>query len=239
MESAEHGNTENKTGIFIKKSSRKHSFWFHHRHNAGPPPQHKWTRNVRHLVSGGRMLPPHRHGFATVGSSLHPTTIVAQNALRLHQSQVSESPQFKVMCVRIITININCIPRRPQHGYSTKRPSFFSQFIDNLKQEMEKNKDMKDNIAKFREEAQKLEQSEALKTARQKFNTVESEANKGGEQLRERLDSLKDRVQDVLQEAGKSDIGKRASNLGACSREVDVFARLTAVVFVNCPQAKS
>lgn len=101
----------------------------------------------------------------------------------------------------------------PQN-YSTKRPSFFSQFVDNLKQEMDKNKDMKDNIKKFREEAQKLEQSDALKTARQKFNTVESEASKGGDALRERIDSIKGRVHDVLEEAGKSDIGKRASNLG-------------------------
>lgn len=104
-----------------------------------------------------------------------------------------------------------------QH-YSTKRPSFFSQFVDNLKQEMDKNKDMKDNIKKFREEAKKLEESEALKSARQKFNTVESEASKSGDVLRERLGSLKERVHDVLEEAGKSDIGKRASNLGMCSR---------------------
>lgn len=119
--------------------------------------------------------------------------------------------------------NINITTTRPlsarlaQLHYSTKRPSFFSQFIDNLKQEMDKNKDMKDNIKKFREEAQKLEQSDALKTARQKFNTVESEASKGGDVLRERIDSLKGRVQDVLEEAGKSDLGKRASNLGASS----------------------
>lgn len=79
---------------------------------------------------------------------------------------------------------------------------------------MDKNKDMKDNIKKFREEAKKLEESDALKSARQKFNTVESEASKSGDVLRERLDSLKGRVHDVLEEAGKSDIGKRASNLG-------------------------
>lgn len=73
---------------------------------------------------------------------------------------------------------------------------------------------MKDNIKKFREEAQKLEQSDALKTARQKFNTVESEASKSGDVLREQIGSLKGRVQDVLEEAGKSELGKRASNLG-------------------------
>lgn len=79
---------------------------------------------------------------------------------------------------------------------------------------MEKNKEMKDNIKKFREEAQKLEQSDALKSARHKFNTVEEEASKSGEVLKERFGNIKDKMQDVLEEASKSDIGKRASSLG-------------------------
>lgn len=37
---------------------------------------------------------------------------------------------------------------------------------------MAKNKEMKENIKKFREEAQKLEDSDALKKARQKFVSV-------------------------------------------------------------------
>lgn len=38
---------------------------------------------------------------------------------------------------------------------------------------------MKESLKKFREEAEKLEQSEALKAARQKFEAVEKEASKG------------------------------------------------------------
>ncbi|KAJ6639818.1 Mitochondrial import inner membrane translocase subunit TIM44 [Pseudolycoriella hygida] len=98
--------------------------------------------------------------------------------------------------------------------YSGRRPGFFSSFLDNLKQEVEKNKEMKDSIKKFREEAQKLEQSDALKSARHKFNTVESEASKGGELLKERIGHLKDKVQDVLEEASKTDLAKKASQLG-------------------------
>ncbi|XP_037029467.1 mitochondrial import inner membrane translocase subunit TIM44 [Bradysia coprophila] len=98
--------------------------------------------------------------------------------------------------------------------YSARRPGFFSSFLDNLKQEMEKNKEMKDNIKKFREEAQKLEQSDALKSARHKFNTVESEASKSGEVLKERMGHLKDKVQDVLEEASKTDLAKKASQIG-------------------------
>lgn len=76
-----------------------------------------------------------------------------------------------------------------------RRPSFISQFIENIKQEIQKNKEMKESLKKFREEAEKLEQSEALRSARQKFQAVESEATKGSEALKEKLESLKEKVQ--------------------------------------------
>jgi mitochondrial import inner membrane translocase subunit TIM44 len=98
--------------------------------------------------------------------------------------------------------------------YSTRRPGFFSQFIENIKQEMDKSKEMKDNLKKFREEAQKLEESDALKMARKKFNTVESEASKSGDVFKERLGSLREKVSDALDEASKTDLGKKASQFG-------------------------
>lgn len=79
---------------------------------------------------------------------------------------------------------------------------------------MNKNKEMSDNIKKFREEANKLEHSDALKSARQKFNTVEAEASKGSEVLKERLGKFQEKMHDVLEEAGKTDIAKKASQLG-------------------------
>lgn len=66
---------------------------------------------------------------------------------------------------------------------------------------------MKENVKKFREEAEKLEQSDALKNARQKFYSVESEASKGTEVLKEKFGS-------VIDEVGKTDIAKKASKLG-------------------------
>lgn len=80
--------------------------------------------------------------------------------------------------------------------YSTpaRRPNFFSQFIDNIKQDIQKNKEMKESLKKFREEAEKLEQSDALKSARQKFHSVESEASKSSEVLKEKLDNLREKV---------------------------------------------
>ena len=45
---------------------------------------------------------------------------------------------------------------------------------------------------------------------RQKFQSVESEASKGTEVLKDKLGSLKDKVQEALEEASKSDIAKKA-----------------------------
>lgn len=73
---------------------------------------------------------------------------------------------------------------------------------------------MKENLKKFREEAQKLEESDALKSARQKFNTVESEASKSSEVLKEKLGSVKERFGDVMEEVGKTDLAKKASKMG-------------------------
>ncbi|XP_011146191.1 mitochondrial import inner membrane translocase subunit TIM44 [Harpegnathos saltator] len=100
------------------------------------------------------------------------------------------------------------------YSNQARRPSFLSQFVENIKQEMQKNKEMKQSLEKFREEAQKLEQSEALRMARQKFNTVESEANKSSEVIKEKLDTLKEKVQEVIEDASKTELGKRAGQLG-------------------------
>ncbi|XP_067619834.1 mitochondrial import inner membrane translocase subunit TIM44 isoform X2 [Eurosta solidaginis] len=81
---------------------------------------------------------------------------------------------------------------------------------------------MKENIKKFREEAQKLEQSDALQSARQKFNIVESEAQKSSSILKEQLGSIKDKVSDVLDEASKSDIARKASKI---SEEISKTAK--------------
>ncbi|XP_055310387.1 mitochondrial import inner membrane translocase subunit TIM44 [Sitodiplosis mosellana] len=94
------------------------------------------------------------------------------------------------------------------------RPSFISRIVTNLKNEFEKNKEMKENIKKFREEAQKLEQSDALKSARKKFNMVESEASKGSEVFKDQIESLKGKMSSAIDEAAKSDLGKKAGQWG-------------------------
>lgn len=70
---------------------------------------------------------------------------------------------------------------------------------------------MKESLKKFKEEAEKLEQSDALKAARQKFETVEKEAGKSSEVFKQSLGSIKEKVQGVIDEASKSDIAKKAT----------------------------
>ncbi|XP_033244389.1 mitochondrial import inner membrane translocase subunit TIM44 isoform X1 [Drosophila miranda] len=104
--------------------------------------------------------------------------------------------------------------QQPQPRYYSapgRKTGFFSQLIDNVRSEMDKSKEIKDNIRKFREEAQKLEESDALKSARQKFNIVESEAQKSSSKLKEQLDAFKDKMGDVIDDASKSDLAKKVS----------------------------
>ncbi|CAL7941702.1 unnamed protein product [Xylocopa violacea] len=117
------------------------------------------------------------------------------------KSQLSQITNVQVLTVRF-------------YSNPARRPGFFSKFLENVKQDMQKNKEMKESLKKFREEAEKLEQSEALRSARQKFQTVESEATKGSEVLKEKLGSLKGKVQEVLEEASKTELGKKAGQLG-------------------------
>lgn len=58
-------------------------------------------------------------------------------------------------------ISIQLFSSRPDN-----QPGFFGKFVNNIKQEIAKNKEMKENLKKFREEAEKLEHSEALQKAR-------------------------------------------------------------------------
>ncbi|XP_030767768.1 mitochondrial import inner membrane translocase subunit TIM44 isoform X1 [Sitophilus oryzae] len=98
--------------------------------------------------------------------------------------------------------------REPQ-----RRPSFLSRLYDNFREELAKNKEMKESLKKFKEEAERLEQSDALKAARQKFETVEKEATKSSDILKEKLTTIKDKVQGVLDETGKTEIAKKAGKL--------------------------
>jgi import inner membrane translocase subunit TIM44 len=95
-----------------------------------------------------------------------------------------------------------------------KPQGFIGRVLENIKQEFAKNKEMQESIAKFRDEAQKLEESEALKKARRKFEIVESEASKGSEVFKEGYTTVKGKFQEVVKEASESEFAKKASQVG-------------------------
>ena len=78
---------------------------------------------------------------------------------------------------------------------------------------MAKNKEMKENLKKFREEAQKLENTDALKKAREKFQAVESEAARGSGVLKDKVNVLKGKVQEVIEEAQNTELLKKAGQI--------------------------
>lgn len=61
-----------------------------------------------------------------------------------------------------------------QVRYASGRKGFLGEFVENLRQEFGKNQEMKENIKKFREEAKRLEESDALQQARRKYVRIMS-----------------------------------------------------------------
>lgn len=54
-------------------------------------------------------------------------------------------------------------------------PGFLGNIIENMKQEFSKNKELQESLKKFREDAKKLEESQELKDARRKFESIEGD----------------------------------------------------------------
>ena len=57
---------------------------------------------------------------------------------------------------------------------------------------------LKDNIKKFRDQAKKLEDSDALKEARDKYKTLERETMKGSTVFREKIGEIGGKVKEVI-----------------------------------------
>ncbi|XP_054252040.1 mitochondrial import inner membrane translocase subunit TIM44 [Indicator indicator] len=89
------------------------------------------------------------------------------------------------------------------------RKGFISGFVENIKQELAKNKEMKESIKKFRDEAKKLEESDALQEARRKYKTIESETVKTSEVIKKKFEEITGTVKESLDEVSRSDIGRR------------------------------
>lgn len=79
--------------------------------------------------------------------------------------------------------------------------SFIGDLVDNIKNEMNKNKEMKENLKKFREEADKLEKSESLQKAREKYQSIEAETAKSSETLKKTFSDIQEKLKASLEES--------------------------------------
>jgi len=111
-------------------------------------------------------------------------------------------------------------------SYSTdpaRRPSFVKNLWENLKSEYDKNKEMKESLSKFREEAKKLEESEALKEARRKFENIEGESKQSAGAFKDQISGFSGKIKDSVDEMSKHEGFKKASeftgNISAKTKE--------------------
>ncbi|XP_037781166.1 mitochondrial import inner membrane translocase subunit TIM44-like [Penaeus monodon] len=96
-------------------------------------------------------------------------------------------------------------PQRP--------PTFLGKIIENLREEMSRNQKMKESLKEFRKDMEKLEKSEALQKAREKYHSVEEETAEGSKKAKQQLEFLKKRVSETVEEAQKAEILQKASKM--------------------------
>lgn len=98
------------------------------------------------------------------------------------------------------------LPRR-----SASRKSFYARVIENIRNEWSQNKEIRENLEKFRKETQKLEETEALKQAREKYKKVEEESLKD---VNEVLQTARDSLKSGVEKAREAEFFKKTIKIG-------------------------
>lgn len=70
---------------------------------------------------------------------------------------------------------------------------------------------MKESLQKFREEAKKLEESEALKEARRKFQNIEGESSKSSNVFKDQITDISGKLKESVEDLSKNENWKKAS----------------------------
>nr|XP_027212743.1 mitochondrial import inner membrane translocase subunit TIM44-like [Penaeus vannamei] len=96
---------------------------------------------------------------------------------------------------------------------TTKTTNILRKIIENLREEMSRNQKMKESLKEFRKDMEKLEKSEALQKAREKYQSVEEETAEGSKKAKQQLEFLKKRVSETVEEAQKAEILQKASKM--------------------------
>ncbi|XP_036306177.1 mitochondrial import inner membrane translocase subunit TIM44 isoform X2 [Pipistrellus kuhlii] len=105
---------------------------------------------------------------------------------------------------------------------SGNRKGFLSGLLDNIKQELAKNKEMKESIKKFRDEARKLEESDALQEARRKYSLDEVSKSDLGRKIKEGVEEAAKTAKQSAESVSKGGAFKAISQgVESVKKEID------------------
>lgn len=96
---------------------------------------------------------------------------------------------------------------------ASRKGGFFSKLYQSVRDELEQSKEIKSSIKKFRDETTKLDESDALKNARKKYETFEEETSQKTKVLKEKISDVSGALKDSLDDIKKSELGQQTSNV--------------------------
>jgi len=150
-------------------------------------------------------------------------SIIGLNIARTRQTVAFRNNIFLRPEANYVSNNLNNYELQSYSTDPARRPSFVKNLWENLKSEYDKNKEMKESLSKFREEAKKLEESEALKEARRKFENIEGESKQSAGAFKDQISGFSDKIKDSVDEISKHEGFKKASeftgNISAKTKE--------------------
>ncbi|KHN87159.1 putative mitochondrial import inner membrane translocase subunit tim-44 [Toxocara canis] len=107
----------------------------------------------------------------------------------------------------------------------SERRNFITKLIENVKEEFQKNKELQENKKQLDQRLRELNDSEALRDARRKFELVEQETMKSSQIIQAKLSEIKDHMSNMITEIQKTEAGKK---LSAAAEEALKQARIAA-----------
>ncbi|CAJ0562357.1 unnamed protein product, partial [Mesorhabditis spiculigera] len=136
---------------------------------------------------------------------------------RLVSRTVPQSSIFTPQVVLQRRLEVPCIELRQARLYSAPNPGrkgFLGNLIDNVKEELERNKELQDSKKKLNERMKELNDTEALKEARKKFEIVEKESVKSSEVIKVKMQELTEQMTKLVHEIQKTEAGKKLTAAG-------------------------
>ncbi|VDN03107.1 unnamed protein product [Thelazia callipaeda] len=119
-----------------------------------------------------------------------------------HSARTSFTAHTTVQAVRYFS----------QQGQQQPRPrNFLKNLVDNIKDEFEKNKELQENRRQLNERLKNLNDSEALKEARKKFELIEQETVKSSQIIQSKINEVRTHISRVIGQVQKTEAGRKLS----------------------------